>query len=149
MQATCAILYELSEGQDADGLHYGIMPYLLSHPALGIVSSMVGAGDNLGLVYYVNRIFRGRHLGRLLYVCSCFQLYALVGAAHHSLLRQYFRLASMPFFAKENAKGIPYSQTAVLTAFCLPTRLSKSNCVRISPTSNPGHASKVMLAYVF
>merc|ERR1712146_90677 len=35
--------------QAAEGLHYGIVPYV-SRPALGIVSGMVGAGGNLGAV---------------------------------------------------------------------------------------------------
>jgi NNP family nitrate/nitrite transporter-like MFS transporter len=35
--------------QMAEGLHYGIVPYV-SRPALGIVSGMVGAGGNLGAV---------------------------------------------------------------------------------------------------
>merc|ERR1719502_1675357 len=33
--------------QMAEGLHYGIVPYI-SRPALGMVSGMVGAGGNLG-----------------------------------------------------------------------------------------------------
>merc|ERR1719310_717615 len=33
--------------QMAEGLHYGIVPYI-SRPALGIVSGMVGAGGNAG-----------------------------------------------------------------------------------------------------
>merc|ERR1719488_24773 len=33
--------------QAAEGLHYGIVPYV-SRPALGVVSGMVGAGGNLG-----------------------------------------------------------------------------------------------------
>merc|ERR1712060_111845 len=35
--------------QMAEGLHFGIVPYI-SRPALGVVSGMVGAGGNLGAV---------------------------------------------------------------------------------------------------
>merc|ERR1711998_298938 len=35
--------------QAAEGLHYGIVPYV-SRPALGIVSGMVGAGGNMGIM---------------------------------------------------------------------------------------------------
>merc|ERR1712146_484544 len=34
-------------GQMAEGLHFGIVPYV-SRPALGVVSGMVGAGGNFG-----------------------------------------------------------------------------------------------------
>merc|ERR1712054_105855 len=35
--------------QMAEGLHYGIVPYI-SRPALGVCSGMVGAGGNMGAV---------------------------------------------------------------------------------------------------
>jgi len=41
--------------QAAEGLHYGIVPYV-SRPALGVVSGMVGAGGNLGAVIALNTI---------------------------------------------------------------------------------------------
>merc|ERR1711861_65221 len=42
--------------QAAEGLHYGIVPYV-SRPALGIVSGMVGAGGNLGGVVALRAFF--------------------------------------------------------------------------------------------
>ena len=45
--------------QAAEGLHYGIVPYV-SRPALGIVSGMVGAGGNLGSVIALAAFFRGK-----------------------------------------------------------------------------------------
>jgi len=42
--------------QMAEGLHFGIVPYV-SRPALGIVSGMVGAGGNLGSVIALNLFF--------------------------------------------------------------------------------------------
>ena len=44
----CMILFSICV-QAAEGLHYGIVPYV-SRPALGVVSGMVGAGGNLGAV---------------------------------------------------------------------------------------------------
>ena len=44
--------------QMAEGLHFGIVPYV-SRPALGIVSGMVGAGGNLGSVIATNIFFKG------------------------------------------------------------------------------------------
>jgi len=44
--------------QAAEGLHYGVVPYV-SRPALGIVSGMVGAGGNLGAVIALWSFFRG------------------------------------------------------------------------------------------
>merc|ERR1719502_1897648 len=44
--------------QAAEGLHYGIVPYV-SRPALGIVSGMVGAGGNLGGVIALRAFFFG------------------------------------------------------------------------------------------
>ena len=44
--------------QMAEGLHFGIVPYV-SRPALGIVSGMVGAGGNLGSVIALNIFFTG------------------------------------------------------------------------------------------
>jgi len=44
--------------QAAEGLHYGIVPYV-SRPALGIVSGMVGAGGNLGSVIALSAFFKG------------------------------------------------------------------------------------------
>ena len=44
--------------QAAEGLHYGIVPYV-SRPALGIVSGMVGAGGNLGGVVALRAFFFG------------------------------------------------------------------------------------------
>ena len=44
--------------QAAEGLHYGIVPYV-SRPALGVVSGMVGAGGNTGAVIAGNLFFQG------------------------------------------------------------------------------------------
>jgi len=44
--------------QAAEGLHYGIVPYI-SRPALGVVSGMVGAGGNLGAVISGQTFFTG------------------------------------------------------------------------------------------
>ena len=44
--------------QAAEGLHYGIVPYI-SRPALGVVSGMVGAGGNLGAVIAGRSFFTG------------------------------------------------------------------------------------------
>ena len=44
--------------QMAEGLHFGIVPYI-SRPALGVVSGMVGAGGNTGAVIAGNIFFRG------------------------------------------------------------------------------------------
>jgi NNP family nitrate/nitrite transporter-like MFS transporter len=44
--------------QMAEGLHYGIVPYV-SRQALGVVSGMVGAGGNLGAVIAGQAFFRG------------------------------------------------------------------------------------------
>lgn len=44
--------------QMAEGLHYGIIPYVC-RPALGVVSGMVGAGGNLGAVIAGNIFFTG------------------------------------------------------------------------------------------
>merc|ERR1719198_2310326 len=53
----CMILFSLCV-QAAEGLHYGIVPYV-SRPALGIVSGMVGAGGNLGGVVALRAFFFG------------------------------------------------------------------------------------------
>ena len=46
--AVVAILFLFSLCvQMAEGLHYGVVPYV-SRPALGVVSGMVGAGGNVG-----------------------------------------------------------------------------------------------------
>ena len=45
--------------QAAEGLHYGIVPYV-SRPALGVVSGMVGAGGNTGAVVSGRLFFRGQ-----------------------------------------------------------------------------------------
>ena len=42
--------------QAAEGLHFGIVPYV-SRPALGIVSGMVSAGGNLGAVMLLGSFF--------------------------------------------------------------------------------------------
>jgi len=44
--------------QAAEGLHYGIVPYV-SRPALGVVSGMVGAGGNAGCVVSLRIFFFG------------------------------------------------------------------------------------------
>jgi hypothetical protein len=44
--------------QAAEGLHYGIVPYV-SRPALGVVSGMVGAGGNTGAVVAGRLFFTG------------------------------------------------------------------------------------------
>jgi len=44
--------------QMAEGLHYGIVPYV-SRPALGVVSGMVGAGGNTGAVIAGSIFFQG------------------------------------------------------------------------------------------
>ena len=46
--------------QAAEGLHYGIVPYI-SRPALGVVSGMVGAGGNLGAVISGQIFFTGAY----------------------------------------------------------------------------------------
>ena len=55
MSVFCMILFSLCV-QAAEGLHYGIVPYV-SRPALGIVSGMVGAGGNLGAVIALRSFF--------------------------------------------------------------------------------------------
>jgi len=57
MSVFCMILFSLCV-QAAEGLHYGIVPYV-SRPALGIVSGMVGAGGNLGAVIALWSFFKG------------------------------------------------------------------------------------------
>merc|ERR1711990_863953 len=47
--------------QMAEGLHYGIVPYV-SRPALGIVSGIVGAGGNLGAVISLSAFFKGKDI---------------------------------------------------------------------------------------
>ena len=47
--------------QAAEGLHYGIVPYV-SRPALGVVSGMVSAGGNLGAVVLLASFFEGGNL---------------------------------------------------------------------------------------
>merc|ERR1712196_576634 len=47
--------------QAAEGLHYGIVPYV-SRPALGIVSGIVGAGGNLGSVIALSAFFKGKDI---------------------------------------------------------------------------------------
>ena len=44
--------------QAAEGLHYGIVPYV-SRPALGVVSGMVSAGGSLGAVIALWTFFKG------------------------------------------------------------------------------------------
>mmetsp|Transcript_50958 Transcript_50958/g.101344 ORF Transcript_50958/g.101344 Transcript_50958/m.101344 type:complete len:640 (-) Transcript_50958:608-2527(-) len=46
--------------QAAEGLHYGIVPYV-SRPALGVVSGMVGAGGNTGAVISGLAFFKGQY----------------------------------------------------------------------------------------
>ena len=58
MGVLCMILFSICV-QAAEGLHYGIVPYV-SRPALGIVSGMVGAGGNLGSVIALSAFFRGK-----------------------------------------------------------------------------------------
>ena len=47
--------------QAAEGLHYGVVPYV-SRPALGVVSGMVSAGGNLGAVILLASFFEGGNL---------------------------------------------------------------------------------------
>merc|ERR1719258_47641 len=47
--------------QMAEGLHYGIVPYI-SRPALGVVSGMVGAGGNTGALISSKYIIGGDFL---------------------------------------------------------------------------------------
>ena len=47
--------------QAAEGLHYGIVPYV-SRPALGVVSGMVSAGGPLGAVVLLSSFFEGGNL---------------------------------------------------------------------------------------
>ena len=47
--------------QAAEGLHYGIVPYV-SRPALGVVSGMVSAGGPLGAVVLLASFFEGGNL---------------------------------------------------------------------------------------
>merc|ERR1712023_526417 len=47
--------------QAAEGLHYGIVPYV-SRPALGIISGIVGAGGNLGSVIALSAFFKGKDI---------------------------------------------------------------------------------------
>merc|ERR1711988_2034300 len=64
--------------QAAEGLHFGIVPYV-SRPALGVVSGMVGAGGNfggvMGIKYIVNAYIpldQGFiHLGIVIMTLSC------------------------------------------------------------------------------
>ena len=58
MGVLCMICFSICV-QAAEGLHYGIVPYV-SRPALGIVSGMVGAGGNLGSVIALSAFFRGK-----------------------------------------------------------------------------------------
>jgi len=51
----CLICFSICV-QAAEGLHYGIVPYV-SRPALGIVSGMVSAGGNLGAVVLLGSFF--------------------------------------------------------------------------------------------
>ena len=44
--------------QMAEGLHYGIVPYVC-RPALGVVSGMIGAGGNAGAVIAGSIFFTG------------------------------------------------------------------------------------------
>ena len=56
----CMILFSICV-QAAEGLHYGIVPYV-SRPALGVVSGMVSAGGNLGAVILLASFFEGGNL---------------------------------------------------------------------------------------
>merc|ERR1711937_90393 len=60
MSVLCMILFSLCV-QAAEGLHYGIVPYV-SRPALGVVSGMVGAGGNLGAVISLSAFFKGKDM---------------------------------------------------------------------------------------
>jgi len=51
----CMVMFSLCV-QAAEGLHYGIVPYV-SRPALGVVSGMVSAGGNLGAVILLSSFF--------------------------------------------------------------------------------------------
>ena len=56
----CMVMFSLCV-QAAEGLHYGIVPYV-SRPALGIVSGMVSAGGNLGAVILLWSFFEAGDL---------------------------------------------------------------------------------------
>ena len=56
----CMILFSICV-QAAEGLHYGIVPYV-SRPALGVVSGMVSAGGPLGAVVLLASFFEGGNL---------------------------------------------------------------------------------------
>ena len=60
MGVLCMIMFSICV-QAAEGLHYGIVPYV-SRPALGIVSGMVGAGGNLGSVIALSAFFKGKDI---------------------------------------------------------------------------------------
>ena len=47
--------------QMAEGLHFGIVPYI-SRPALGVVSGMVGAGGNTGALLSIKYIVGAKNL---------------------------------------------------------------------------------------
>ena len=56
----CLICFSICV-QAAEGLHYGIVPYV-SRPALGVVSGMVSAGGPLGAVVLLSSFFEGGNL---------------------------------------------------------------------------------------
>jgi len=60
LSVLCMILFSVCV-QAAEGLHYGVVPYV-SRPALGIVSGMVGAGGNLGGVITMTAFFKGKDM---------------------------------------------------------------------------------------
>merc|ERR1712072_706349 len=56
----CIIIFSLFV-QMAEGLHFGIVPYV-SRPALGVVSGMVGAGGNTGALLSIKYIVGAKNL---------------------------------------------------------------------------------------
>merc|ERR1711998_314152 len=79
--------------QAAEGLHYGIVPYV-SRPALGIMGGMVGAGGNLGGVIALRAFFFGGiaradqafiSMG-IMVICVTFSMFGIYFPEHGGML---------------------------------------------------------------